>query len=108
MRILLTTLIILTPLLAGAAENTFQQDRFAIGLWVDPPMDAQAEARYAALAEANFTLVIGGFGARSPEQVDQQLELCAKYDMAALVASDGIAAGPTARKPGLLGLPHQG
>ena len=43
----LMTLILLT-LTFGAASGaeTFFQDRFAIGLWVDPPLDEKADARY--------------------------------------------------------------
>jgi len=63
----------------------FHQDRFAIGFWVDPPLDSKADERYKRIAEAHFNLVIGGFGARSPEQVKRQLATCAKYDLKALV-----------------------
>jgi hypothetical protein len=76
----------------SAAEPVrFQQDRLAIGFWFDPPADEQMEARYAEIAEANFTLVIGGFGARTPEQVRRQIALCEKYDMRALVARAGLS-----------------
>ena len=74
----------------AVAQERFQQDRFAIGFWVDPPMDDRADERYAEIAEANFTLVIGGFGARTPEQVRRQLELCEKYDLKAVVATNGL------------------
>ncbi len=79
--------------LAGAAApgetRRFVQDRFAIGFWVDPPMDARADFRYRRIAEANFTLVLGGFGARTPVQVRRQLELCEKYGLKALVNCGG-------------------
>ena len=67
----------------------FVQDRFAIGFWVDPPMDEKADERYQEIAEANFTLVVGGFGANTPEKAAHQLELCEKYDLKALVVSHG-------------------
>jgi hypothetical protein len=51
------------------------------------------EARYREIAEANFTLVLGGFGARAPEQVARQLALCEKHGLVALVADQG-AEGP--------------
>jgi len=57
----------------------FKQDRFAIGFWVDPP--EVTDARYAEIAEANFTLVLGGFGSTSPDIVTKQIELCRKYDL---------------------------
>ena len=75
----------------SSAQERFKQDRFAIGFWVDPPMDDRADERYAEIAEANFTLVIGGFGARTPEQVKQQLELCEKYDLRAVVRTHGLS-----------------
>ena len=76
---------------SAAGPVRFQQDRLAIGFWFDPPADEQMEARYAEIAEANFTLVIGGFGARTPEQVRLQIALCEKYDMRALVARAGLS-----------------
>lgn len=64
----------------------FEQDRFAIGFWVDPPIDAQAEMRYQRIADAHFTLVVGGFGANTRDKVLQQIALCEKHDLKALVA----------------------
>lgn len=67
----------------------FEQDRFAIGFWVDPPMDEKADARYKEIADAHFTIVIGGFGASTPETVARQLELCDKYNLRAVVSCRG-------------------
>jgi hypothetical protein len=75
----------------AAAQQRFSQDRFAIGFWVDPPMDAQADARYKDIALANFTMVLGGFGATTPAALQQQLMLCEKYDLRAVVAQAGLA-----------------
>lgn len=72
------------------AGDRFVQDRFVISFWVDPPFDANAEQRYREIAEAHFTMVLGGFGA-SPEAVTQLLTLCEKYNLKALV--------PTFNKP---------
>ncbi|MDD8052281.1 MAG: hypothetical protein PHG55_13140, partial [Verrucomicrobiota bacterium] len=44
----------------------FVQDRFAIGFWVDPPLGEDADLRYQEIADAHFTMVLGGFGARTP------------------------------------------
>jgi len=79
---------------AAGAETParFEQDRFAIGFWVDPPMDDLADARYREIADANFTLVLGGFGANTREKAVRQLELCDKYGLKALITSHGIAA----------------
>ncbi|MBX3178937.1 MAG: beta-galactosidase [Candidatus Hydrogenedentes bacterium] len=68
---------------AGAESARFVQEEFAIGLWVDPPLDERADERYRELAEAHFTLVIGGFG--GPEAA-LQAALCEKYGLG-LIAS---------------------
>ncbi len=75
----------------GNTVKRFQQDRFAIGFWVDPPMDDKADARYKEIADAHFTMVIGGFGASTPETVARQLALCEKYGLRAIVHSRGTA-----------------
>lgn len=67
----------------------FKQDRFAIGFWVDPPAGPDMDARYAEIAAANFTIVIGGFGARTPQTVQRQLDLCQKHGLKAIVATAG-------------------
>jgi len=74
---------------ASADPRRFVQDRFAIGFWVDPPADADMDRHYADLAAANFTLVIGGFGAGSPEQVDRQIALCETHGLRAIVSDAG-------------------
>lgn len=71
----------------GQSVERFQQDRVAIGFWVDPPADDQMDERYAAIADAGFTVVLGGFGATTPETIERQLALCEKYDLKALVYS---------------------
>ncbi|MCP4645187.1 MAG: hypothetical protein GY851_32395 [bacterium] len=72
---------------APAQQTRFVQDRFAIGLWVDPPGDERFEERYAELAEANFTVVLGGFGGTSQEKVRQRIALCEQHDMKVLVSA---------------------
>jgi hypothetical protein len=75
----------------SAQEKTrFQQDRIAIGFWVDPPAGAGMDERYRDIAAANFTLVIGGFGAGTAETVREQLKLCETYDLRAVVARAGL------------------
>lgn len=68
-------------------SERFVQDRFAIGFWVDPPMDDQADRWYREIKEANFTLVLGGFGAKKPEEIERQLELCRQNGLVALVGN---------------------
>jgi len=77
---------------ASAEPQPFVQDRFAIGFWVDPPADGKMEQRYQEIAEANFTLVLGAFGANSIEKAQRQLELCERLELRALVTGHGIAA----------------
>lgn len=95
-RILLLGLLAFLAVSAGRAQNTsytvaarFQQDRFAVGFWVDPPADEKMEQRYREIADANFTVVIGGFGARNQRQVAQQLDLCQKFGLKAIVGLPG-------------------
>jgi hypothetical protein len=52
-----------------SAQDRFEQHRFAIGLWVNPPLDEHAPVRYREIADANFTMVIGGFGGRKNDQL---------------------------------------
>ena len=78
---------LLSASFGASAQTHFVQDRFAIGFWVDPPADAKMDARYAEIADANFTLVLGSFGASNLDLVKRQLELCEKYDLKALVWS---------------------
>ncbi|HRT58016.1 MAG TPA: hypothetical protein P5038_15415 [Candidatus Paceibacterota bacterium] len=81
---------------ARAAEPSlarFVQDRFAIGFWVDPPADQQTDARFAEIAAANFTFIIGNFGATTPDMVRRQLELCEKHGLKAIVSMAGLPPG---------------
>jgi hypothetical protein len=71
-------------------QGRFIQDRFAIGLWVDPPANDKMDPSYADLAAANFTLVIGGFGAATPATVQRQISLCEKHGLKAIVARAGL------------------
>ena len=70
---------------AGAAQP-FKQDRFAISLWVDPqvPPDEYDE-RYGEIAEANFTVLLGNFGATKMSSVTAQLAACEKHGLKAIV-----------------------
>ncbi len=88
----MVTAMLLTLMMNAASEDIprFEQDRFAIGFWVDPPMDERADERYKEITDAGFNLVLGGFGANTEETIAQQLELCEKYDMKALVLYRGM------------------
>jgi hypothetical protein len=82
------TMAFLCP--ARAGEQRFVQDRFGIGFWVDPPLDKQADARYAEIARANFTFIIGNFGASNPTNVARQLKLAARHGLKAIVSMAGL------------------
>lgn len=84
---------------AAAETSRFQQDRFAIGFWVDPPVDDRADARYAEIAEARFNLVLALFGAPAPEQQERVLALCERHGLRAIlphrqVEPDSLIDGP--------------
>lgn len=72
-----------------AAESRFVQDRFAIGFWVAPQTDENLDARYAEIAAANFTFVIGLSGAKNPPSAEEQLKLCEKHGLKVLVQIGG-------------------
>jgi hypothetical protein len=78
-------MVVTTAACAFGQGQRFQQDRFAIGFWVDPPADEKMDQRYEEIAQANFTLVIGGFGAKGKEAITQQIKLCEKYDLQLLI-----------------------
>jgi len=75
---------------SGAAQEPrprFVQDRFAIGFWVPPQTDENNEERYREIAAAGFNLVIGLCGGESPRPAAEQLEMCARHDLRAIVAA---------------------
>ena len=87
----------------AASAQEFVQDRFAIGFWVDPPADENMEQHYLDIANANFTLVLGSFGARTPIDVERQLELCERHDLKALVWTGGLEPEEVADGPACWG-----
>jgi len=90
---LLTLLALLAPTAAyggsSGPSNRFVQKDFCISFWVDPPADERMEEQYRRIAEANFTVVLGGFGARRPEQMKRQLELCRKLGLKVILPAFG-------------------
>lgn len=72
--------------MAQTAAPGFVQDRFAIGLWVEPPAsDADGATYYKDIAEANLSLVI----AISTPDIPKQLELCKLNGLKAIVNATG-------------------
>jgi len=82
---------LLIPQAPAAETNRFIQDRLAIGLWVDPPAAPDLDQRYAEIAQANFTFIIGIFGASSSNAIARQLELCEQHGLKAIVSMGGQA-----------------
>lgn len=77
----------------------YEQKEFCISFWVDPPADDHMEEHYRRIADANFNVVLGGFGARTPEQIARQLSLCEKLNLKAIIpgregAVDQLPDGP--------------
>jgi hypothetical protein len=75
---------------AAATDPHFVQDRFAVGLWVDPPADQQTDARFAEIAYANFTFLIGNLGATTPAAVSNQIHLCEQYGLKTIISMAGL------------------
>lgn len=79
--------LIALPIVATKAEaaSRFVQDRFAISFWVPPPSEETTAARYKEIADANFTVVLGGFGSDAAKQ----LKLCERYGLKAVIKAEG-------------------
>ena len=70
----------------------WKQDRFAISFWVDPIVPPERfDAEYARIAAANFTVLLGGFGARTPADVTLQIAAAKKAGLAAVPSICGGA-----------------
>ena len=78
------------PIFLVAAENDprrnpWKQDRFAISFWVDPMVPPERfDAEYQRVAEANFTVLLGGFGAKDPSTVTSQIAAATKNGLKAI------------------------
>ncbi len=86
-------------------QSRFQQDEFAIGFWVDPPADERMEDRYREIAEANFSLVVGGFGAKRKNEIERQVQLCEQFGLKLLagVPQRDLERLATSQSPALWG-----
>lgn len=96
-----------------AAPVRFKQDVFGIGFWVAPQTDQNIDARYAEIAEANFTFVIGLCGGASPAPVPEQLALCTKHGLRAIITPgsttpDQLPDGPALWGYALMDEPNAG
>lgn len=70
--------------------DSFQQREFVISNWVDPIVPAaDFSSAYAAMAAANFTLIMGGFGAPTAELIAQQLKAAEENGLKVAIAGAG-------------------
>ncbi len=88
---------------AAPPSPRFEQDRFAVGFWVDPPLDARAEERYQEIADAHFTMIIGSAAGGDRKALERQFALCRKHDLKAVVFAPGIAPGELPEDPACWG-----
>jgi hypothetical protein len=87
-------LVFLLPL-KGSAR--FIQDEFVVSMWVDPVVHpSEFDARYREMAQANITVLLGGFGATTPDSVGLQLAACETNGLKAIVSTcGGTSTSPT-------------
>ena len=90
--LLLATIAATTVTAAAPGPVPWKQDRFAISFWVDPVVPpARFDAEYKRIADANFTVLLGGFGARTPPDVKLQIAAATKAGLAAVPSICGGA-----------------
>ena len=79
--------VLLLALGIGASASSptppFRQDRYAISFWVDPMVPPERfDAEYVRIKEANFTVLLGGFGAKTVPEVQLQIAAAARAGLA--------------------------
>ena len=80
---------------AASAAPAFSQTDFVVSFWVDPIVPpAQFPLEYARIARANFSAVMGGFGALEPVGVAAQVAACAAAGLLCIPSSCETAAAP--------------
>jgi hypothetical protein len=92
--------VVLVSMCAGA--QSFVQDRFVIGLWVDPPVEETTNARYRELAEAGFSVVIGHHP-RETKDIERQLGYCKRQGLKLIASRPPREEERWARHPALWG-----
>lgn len=66
-------------------QTPWKQDRFAISFWVDPLVPPERfDAEYKRIALANFTVLLGGFGATDRDTVSKQIKAAANNGLEAI------------------------
>ena len=85
--------VTVVALLGGVSAWT--PDRFIISFWVDPIVNVtEFPLEYARIRAANFTTVLGGFGALDPRAVTAQVAACAAAGLACIPSSCESPSGP--------------
>lgn len=73
----------------------WNQTEFLISFWVDPVVPtSQFDAEYKTIADANFTTILGGFGATVPGAVEAQLAAASAAGLSVIASACESADGP--------------
>ena len=78
-----------------ATAAAWKPSAFLISFWVDPVVPpAEFSKYYAPIAEANFSHILGGFGATTPAAVASQLAAAGELGLSVISSSCESASGP--------------
>lgn len=83
----------LTGMTLPARAAGWRQREFVIGIWSPPPPSETTEARYAEIAQAGCSLVLGGNGVQDREQSLRMLDACRRTGLKALVLDSRVYGG---------------
>lgn len=74
---------------SAVGKTGFEQPRFLLSFWVDPMVDpSDFKEQYRDVRNANFTAVLGGFGATTPAQIQTQIAAAEANGLGAIVHAD--------------------
>ena len=89
------SVLLASALLLSSRASAWQQDRFVVSAWVDPVVPSSEFAtEYTRFARANFTTLMGGFGATTPVDVASQVAACAAAGLACIPSACETETGP--------------
>lgn len=91
--VLLPWLAFLLVAASVPAQAAFKQRDFVISFWWPPPPAETNEARIRQIADAGFTVYMGGNGVDGPELNRQVLDLCEKAGLRAMVLDSRVHGG---------------
>jgi hypothetical protein len=75
---------------ALASSVGWVQDRFVVSIWVDPIVPvSDFDTRYAELSASGVNVLLGGFGATTPDAVEAQVAACGRNNLKAIVSTCG-------------------